>query len=204
MPDDLSAQPRSLRLPNDTDAAFRQRAERAARIARILVDAALANRYVQQFIADPTLPYSETSVQRNPDVRVEYEEAITIGDLGSCLYATRNRHWGAGPSILPLEADNPVDHMRVLYCYRATSRYNRRYEQRQRLKELLGRRYRPLVSAAKHRTKKDFLNDLTADQAVAIRRILKVEPNVFWQACQGRRFLQLPPRWIQLEFDFVE
>ena len=199
-----STQQHSLRHPNETDEEFSQRAERAARVARILVEAALANHDVQRYIADPALPYSVAGVRQHPDVRVEYAEAIAIGDLGSCLFATRNKHWGDGPYIRPLEADDPVDHMRVLYVYKENSRFNRRYEQRRRLKELLGRRYRPLVSSAKSHTKRVFLANLADPEARAIRRILKVDPGAFWQACKGKRFLDLPPRLLQLEFDFDE
>ncbi len=69
------------------------------------------------------------------------------------------------------------------------------------MKELLGKRYRPLVERAKSRTKTLFLEHLTEDQADAIRRILNVEPGRFWQAARGK-FIDLPPRLVQLELDF--
>jgi hypothetical protein len=106
--------------------------------------------------------------------------------------------------VLPLEPDDPIHVYRIVYLYKANSLYNRRYEQRRRLKELLGNRYRPLVEAAKRRTKTRFLDRLINEEAEAIRRILHVEPGVLWQAAQGRRFLDLPPRMVQLEFDFDE
>jgi len=93
---------------------------------------------MQDCIADPALPYTVESVRRSPTVRVEYEQAIAIGDLGSCLSATKSKHWGDGPYVLPLEANDPVDPFRILYVYRENSVYNRRFQQRQRLKELLG------------------------------------------------------------------
>jgi len=135
-------------------------------------------------------------------VRVEYEQAIAIGDLGSCLAATRNKHWGDGPWIMPLQPDDVFDPRRVTYVYRANSLYNRRSLQRQRLKELLGRRYRTLVEAAKSRTKSLFLDKVTNEEADIIRRILSVEPGRFWRACKGAEFLELPPRLVQLELGF--
>lgn len=196
----------TLRLCGETDSQFEARAERAAKYAKILVDSALANHCIKSFISNAELPYTEEAERRNPTVRVEYEEAFAIGGIGECLQATRNKSWGDGPYIHPLRPDDPVDPMYILYVFKENSTYNRRYEQRKRMKELLGRRYRSLVEKAKyHRhTKKMFLESLTADQANAIRRVFDVDPGVFWRAARGKRWLRLPPRMIQLGFDFVD
>ena len=195
---------RSLRLPDESDNAFRERAERTAKYAKHLVDAALANHCIQSFIVDPQLPYSEEDQRRNPTVRVEYEEAFAIGGIGECLQATRSKHWGDGPYIHPLRPDDPVDPVRILYVFKPSSVYNRRFEQRKRMKELLGRHHRSLVQKAKyHRhTKKMFLESLTTEQANAIRRVFHVEPGEFWRAARGKIFLELPPRFIQLGLPF--
>ena len=193
---------RTLRIVGESDDDFRARAERAGRIARVLVDACLANHWMQQYIADRSLPYTPESVRASPTVRVEYEEAIAIGDLGSCLSATKSKHWGAGPWLMPLEPDDFFFPDRITYIYRENSVYNRRFEQRQRLKELLGRQNRPLVETAKRHTKAIFLQFLTDCQTAAIRRILGVEPGRFWKACKGTAFLDLPPRLVQLELAF--
>ena len=84
--------------------------------------------------------------------------------------------------------------IRVTYIYRTNSLYNRRFEQRRRLIELLGRRLRPLVETAKRRTKTLFLDLLTREERDVIRRILKVEPGTFWRACKGRTYIDLPLR----------
>lgn len=70
--------PRELRLPGESDDAFRARAERAARYARILVDAALANHDIRQLIADPECLETEEHERRNPTVRIDYDEAFAI------------------------------------------------------------------------------------------------------------------------------
>lgn len=194
----------TLRFDGETDDAFRARAERAATIAKVLVQAALRNACVQRLIADPAMPYTVESVTRSPTVRVEYEQAIAIGDLGTCLAATRNKYWGAGPDILPLEPEDEFHPFRVTYVYRTNSLYNRRFEQRIRLKELLGKRHRALVGAAKCFSKMLFLRQLTVQQAAAIRRILAVEPSDFWRACQGKKFIPLPGRTVQRTFDFED
>ena len=51
-----------MRIAGESDDAFRDRAERAARIAKVLVEASLANRCVQDYIADPALPAVDTGV----------------------------------------------------------------------------------------------------------------------------------------------
>ena len=194
----------TLRFDGESDDAFAARASRTAEYAKLLISAALANHCIRTFINDPTLPYTEESERNNPTVRIDYDQAFAIAGIGDGIYATRNKCWGEGPRILPLEPDDPVDPCRVLYVFKDNSLYNRRYEQRRRLKELLGRRHRPLVERAKYRgcTKTIFLEQLTAEQTAAIRCILGIEPSVFWRACRGKIFLNLPPRMVQLELPF--
>lgn len=188
-----------MRLPEESDEAFRERATRAGQIARILVDACFQNKKVQTLIAQRQL--TESTVITAPIVRVEFEQAIAIGGIGETLDATRHKHWGAGPWIMPLDPNDDFFLERITYLYRANSLYNRRFEQRIRMKELLGKN-RKLVGDAKYFTKNQFLKRLTADQANSIRRCLKVEPGVFWRAAQGKAFLALPNREVQTEFDF--
>lgn len=158
---------------------------------------------MQQYIADDSLPcFTEESARRSPTVRVEYEQAIAIGDIGSTLAATKSKHWGDGPQILPLKPHDWFYAKFVTYQYRESSLYNRRFEQRRRLKELLGRRWRPLVERAKRFTKTIFLRDLTESEARAIHRILNMDPGEFWRAAKARKLVDLPPRLIQQEFDF--
>ena len=195
-----------LRLAGESDGAFTAQAEHTARVARLLTEACVANRCMQEYIADPALPhFTEESVRQSPTVRVEYEQAIAIGGIGETLAATKSKHWGDGPWILPLWPEDEFFADRITYSYRDTSIYNRRFEQRRRLKELLSRRHRGMVEWAKNRyiTKAVFLRDLTEEQAYAIRTILNVEPGEFWRACRGKTFLDLPPRIVQREFDFM-
>lgn len=196
---------RPLRFDGESDAEFRARAEKAAVMAKVLSDACLANRCVQSYIADPALPFwTEDYARRSPTVRIEYEQAIAIGGIGETLQAARNKSWGDGPYVLPLEPDDEFYATRITYLYRENSLYNRRFEQRQRMKELLGRRYRRLVGDAKSRytTKTIFLRDLRDDERQAIERVFDVDPGTFWRACKGKVFLDLPPRQVQLELDF--
>lgn len=176
-----------------------------ARLAQVLIEACLGNKCVQAYLAAPAIPfYTEEALKASPIVRVEFEQAIAIGGIGETLDATRSKSWGDGPCILPLQTDDWFYAERVTYLYRENSLYNRRFEQRQRLKELLGRRWRKLVEEAKWHTKTIFLRDLTTDHARAIRRNVQVEPGDFWRAAQGKTFLNLSPRSIQQEFSFED
>ena len=189
---------RTVRFPNESEEAFRARAERAGHHARILVIACLQNQKVQEFLEQGLL--KESGLRSCPIVRVEYEQAIAFGRIGETLHATKNKHWGNGPSIMPLEPDDEFFVDRITYHYRENSLYNRRFEQRVRLKELLGKD-RKLVGEAKYFGKAIFLRRLTTRQAAAIRQILKIEPGEFWRAVNGK-FLDLPQRGVQREFDF--
>ena len=197
---------RCLRLPGETDQEFRSRAERTVIIAKHLIDAALANYCIQHFIADAALPYSIESVRRNPTVRVDYQEAFAISGIGEGLCATKSKHWGEGPNILPLEPTDPVDRMFILYVFKEGSLYNRRFKQRRRMKELLGREYRKLVERAKYKrfTRGTFMRLMTADEETAIRDRLHVEPALFRRLARGQIFLDLPLSEIQLRLRFRE
>jgi hypothetical protein len=195
---------RSLRFDGESDDAFRRRAERVGRIARLLVEACLRNRAVQEMIADPSLPYTEESVRRYPIVRIEFEQAFAVGCMGECLDATKNKRWGDGPWLMPLEPDDPVSPDRILYVYKPNSLYNRRFLQRRRLKELLGREHRALVGKAMSMRKRDFLADATEGQQRAVRQRLCITVGDLWRAVRGKLFLTLPRRQVQLDLDFGE
>ncbi|MFV0443011.1 MAG: hypothetical protein ACK5Q5_05535, partial [Planctomycetaceae bacterium] len=128
--------PESLRFDGETDAEFCDRVRSRAEIARVLVEACLANLCVQASIADPGSLLTEAAVRTFPVVRIEYEQAIAIGEIGATLAATRSKHWGAGPQVLPLQPDDRFFERHITYIYRENSLYNRRYLQRQRMKQL--------------------------------------------------------------------
>lgn len=192
----------SLRFPDESDGEFRARAEREGRIARLLVEGCRGNRLVQKLIAEGM--WTSERVRRNPTVCVEFEQAIAIGGIGETVAATQSKYWGAGPWIMPLAPDDEFFPERITYFYRENSLYNRRFEQRRRLKELLGQRHRGLVGHAQHRliTKSIFLRDLTQEQTRAIERLLNIAPTDFWRACRGKQFLSLPVRDIQRQLPF--
>lgn len=193
---------RSLRIEGETDDAFRARAERAGRIAKVLVEACLRNTAVQEMIGDPLLPYTEESVRRHPIVRVEFDQAFAVGGIGECLDATKNKRWGDGPHVMPLQPDDPVSPDRILYVYKPDSLYNRRFRQRRRLKELLGKEHRPLIGRAMRASKKEFLADVTVEEARFVQRRLDITAGTLWRAVRGRIVLALPPRMVQLELEF--
>lgn len=195
---------RTLRLDGESDDAFRARAERAGKFARVLIDTCLQNKAIQEMIADPALPYTEDSVRRHPTVRIEFEQAFAIGGIGECLDATKNKRWGDGPYVMPLQVDDPVAPDRILYVYKEDSLYNRRFQQRRRLKEPLGKDHRRLIGRAMRETKKAFIVEMTEAESRAVHARLNVAVGDLWRAVRGKLFLALPPRIIQLELDFAE
>jgi hypothetical protein len=161
----------------------------------VLVKAALANRFIQAYLADPVLAgiWTVEGVSRHPTVRVVFEHAEVIGGQGESMAASKHKNFGRYLGIHPLGPDDPVHYCRILFNYLASSPYNRRVEQRRILKRILGRSYRSLVTKASRSTKRDFLKfDLTPEGARAIARRLKLEPGRFWRVAKGKEFLDLP------------
>lgn len=195
----------TIQLPAETQQQLRTRIERTAQIAKLLVSACLDNHDVRRLIADPDELQTEEALIGDPIVRIDYEEAFAISSIGEGLAMTEGKHWGRGPQILPLEPDDPVNGRHILYTFKPNSRYNRRFEQRQRMKEMLGSEYRRLVERAKYgrHSLKVFLANLREDEALAIRRVFEVEPNVFRRAARGKLFLDLPVADEQTYFDFM-
>lgn len=115
--------------------------ERAARTARVLIDAALANHDIQAYLRDLTPPrlWTVEGVGRNPTCRVEWEHVTVIAGIGEALAAAKHKNWGRFLGVSPLRPDDPVHWSRILYVYKPTSPYNRRVEQRHALKRLLDR-----------------------------------------------------------------
>lgn len=186
-----------LRFPDETDAAFLARVIRTARVASVLVASCLANHEVQAALQTGEL--KERDLRSCPIVRVDWEQAIGIGRAGEVLSACKNKNWGDGPYILPLEPNDQVGGCRIGYVYKPSSLYNMRFEQRNRLKQMLGKQFRKLVGTAKYHTKTIFMQYLTIDEANAIRRRIHVEPGIFWRAAKGKVLLDLPKRDRQRE-----
>jgi hypothetical protein len=174
--------------------------ERIARIARTLIKAALLNRDVQAHLINPTLAgiWTAEAVRRSPPVRVEWEYVTVIGSVGESLAAAKNKRWGQFVGITPLRADDPVHPSRILYIYSPECPYNRRVEQRNALKRILGRHHRKLVTRALRNTKRDFLARLDKTGAFFIKRCFNLDPGRFWRVAKGREFINLPTPPVQL------
>lgn len=168
-----------------------------------LVQAALANKDIQAYLADPRWSgvWTVEGITRHPTVRVVFEHAEVIGGSGESLAAARHKNFGRFLGIQPLRPDDPVHPCRILFVYKATNAFSRRVEQRRALKRILGRQHRALVTKASRSTKRDFLKlDLTSDGVKAIARRLRLDPGRFWRVAKGREFLDLPspPRQLLL------
>jgi hypothetical protein len=78
-----------------------------ARIARALINAALANHDIQDDFVDPRPPrlWTIDGVRRNSPCRLELEHAMVIADIGESLAAARHKNWGDFIGVLPLQPD---------------------------------------------------------------------------------------------------
>jgi hypothetical protein len=165
-----------------------------------LAEAALANLDIREFLADPKLGrvWTEEAMRRCPVCRNEWEYVTVIATTGEAHSAARHKNWGKFLGVFPLARDDPVHPYRILYCYKSSSPYNRRVEQRRDLKRILGKNYRSLVTRASRSTKGDFLRTLTTDQTHVLRYRLKLDPGRFWRVAKGKEFVELPKRPRQL------
>lgn len=161
---------------------------------RVLVDAALVNLDIRAYLADPKLGrvWTEEAVCRTPTCRNEWEHVTVIAATGEARSAAKHKNWGRFLGVFPLVPDDPVHPYRILYVYKATCPYNRRIEQRKALKQILGRKRRPLVTNANRSTKKDFLSTLTPADARVIKFRLGLDTGRFWRAAKGKQLIDLP------------
>jgi hypothetical protein len=183
---------------------LRLQCERLARIGRVLIDAALANRWVQEYLAEPIpLPmrgrpepfrWTVDMVRRNPPCRHEWQHTRAIAGVGEGLSCSKGKtSWGEFIGILPLEPDDPVGFCRILYVYKPSNPWHQRVEQRHTLKRKLGKRHRKLVGQAMGSTKGEFIKRYaTDDAATVIKRRLQLEPGEFWRVVKGKVMMRWP------------
>ena len=144
------------------------------------VGAALANPFVREC-------RTEESIRQEPPVRLRFEEASAYGLLGECHCAVQSKSWGPLIGVEPIEPDFPFDGGRIQYRFHESSRYNRRFEQRQILKRRLGKGLRKLVGVAMGKTQAIFLKHLSAGDEAAIKDpAARLASREFWRAVRGR------------------
>ncbi len=169
---------------------------RVARIARVLIDAALANRDIQGHIADPRPPrlWTVNGVKENPTVRVEWEHTVVIGGIGESLAAARHKSWGPFIGVLPLQPHEPgplVPDPLLLQGQQPVQSPRRTTAPSQ---TNLGRLHRSLVTKAARSTKRRFPTLLSEYGAEVIKRRLRLDPGQFGRAAEGRDSLHVRSR----------
>jgi hypothetical protein len=115
-----------------------------------------------------------------------------LGQLGESLCASRQKAWGELVGVRPVEPRDPIDPIRVLYAFKDTAPYQKRFEQRRRLCQMLGKCYAALVMQAFRSGKREFLERLTEDEAARIRGRTGLEPGRFWRVSKGREVIKWP------------
>lgn len=172
--------------PNAREPLTPEGAARLARIARALVDGALANLWVQEYVRDLN-PWhgayglwTVEKVKADPPVRVEFEYCDVFGGVGEALAAARGKStFGQFVGVFPVE-------------------------QRRYLKtKLEPTGWRRLVRVAMGMTKGEFLKRIAAGSAdpmkfAGARDALRmafgptVELGDFWRWVKGKVWLDLP------------
>ena len=170
---------------------------RATAVRPDLVDAALASEAVRRLIADYPEIYTEAGIRRSPIVRAEFEHATVIGHPGEALAIGLRKNWGGFLGFRPLRDEDPVDPRFVLYVFKSGNPYNRRVLQRRTMKSRLPRAYRRWVNEAYRNPRRNFLAQLPADAAEAIRCALGLDPIRFWRAARGVIELDRPEPAVQ-------
>src|SRR5262245_4875870 len=197
-------------IVRDGEPLTREGAVRLARIARVLVDAALANECVRTYLNDLT-PWhgiyglwTTERVKTDPPIRLEFEHAYALGGLGECLAACENKPtFGKLIGVLPVEPDDPVGETRIIYVFKDSSPYNRRVLQRKWMKKQLahvGRQYRPLVTQAMRETKGYFLKRYAVAGVADVLKLAfgpDMDPGRFWRVVKGKEWIEIPKAPVQ-------
>ncbi len=164
----------------------------------------LDNEYVSGYLTNRRPGWSRTSLEASPIVWVEFQHAVVLGRLGESLCAARHKAWGEFLGVRPLETRDPVHPSRVAYAFKATAPYQRRFEQRRRLRRMLGKEYSKLVPRAMGAKKAEFLAALSEHEAVRVRARTGLGPGRFWRVVKGREFVAWPESPRQLTLFDVE
>jgi hypothetical protein len=176
-----------------------------AKLRRAAFD--MPQRYIDAALANPSVSAccTEESIRKEPPIRLRFEQASAYGLLGECIFAVQSKSWGPFVGVEPIEPDFPFDGMRIQYRFHESSRYNRRFTQRQILKRRLGKGLRKLVGLAMENTQAGFLKQLSAGEEAGVRVRLRMGAREFWRVARGRRFIERAPAWVQLFlFDMME
>jgi hypothetical protein len=169
------------------------------------VEACLENECVKSYLADGRTGWCRESLQVGPVVRVEFEHALVLGQLSESFSIARQKAWGEFLGVRPLDPRDPIDPVRVVFVFKDSATYQKRFEQRVRLRRKLGKDYAPLVLRALRSGKGEFLAGLTEDESARIRARTELEPGRFWRAAKGREFITWPEPLRQLTlFDHDE
>ena len=121
---------------------------------------------------------------------VEYEHTLVISGIGEGLSIGKGKNWGLIVGVFPLEPADPVHPSRVLYLFKDSNPYQRRFDQRRYMRERL--RAGRLVTRALRSRLGAFVPMLTAADVALIKDRLGLDPREFWRAAKGRAVLAIP------------
>ena len=157
-----------------------------------LVAAARANEFVQAFIAENLMTWTDARIERNPPCFLVYEHGEVIGSVAEIpamiRHAEKRRGLGSLLGIRPLEPGEEVLPYNIGVRWAPTHPRRYRYEQRMALKSRLARRDRSAVQSAMRKKKRDFLAWASTKPGLAGRLAdaTGLTLDAFWRAVRGR------------------
>ena len=124
------------------------------------IDGALANDDVQTNAELWPEIWSEETIRGSPPRCWEFEHVLAFGGFDVLGWAKGKSGWGRLLWVAPLRPDDPQDPEFLCCTHKVTSPYMVRRNQRDWMKQRIGRRWRSLVTYAFGHTKREFLAKL--------------------------------------------
>lgn len=131
------------------------------------------------------LAQSMDDIVENPPVRGVYRDGFVIADVQSQygFMGSATRKLGCFSHFEPFRPDDDFTMFHVGYTYTGGPRKTR-FEARVRLKEAMGSK-RVLITLARRLTFKDFLNQLSQDDRLALKDVGFASPEHFYHAARS-------------------
>lgn len=158
-----------------------------------LIQAALANEFVREFIAESVPTWSDAQVHRDPPCVLVYEHGEVVGSVreltAMALHAEKRRGMGSVLGVRALRPDEEVLAYQIGLRWSATHPRRVRYERRLALRSLLRRGDRRAVTEAMRRNRGDFVDWARGRNGLATRvaDTTGLSLEAFWREVRGRR-----------------
>lgn len=128
----------------------------------VYLKAAFKNQHIRSWMNGEHkvfVPFDLASFIVNVPAIWEFEFVEMIGTVNDANWCAGHYRWKRFNSVRPLSPDTPWNDFRIPILHKPNSRFRAGWENRNRLKALLGPKYRRLVNDARSLTRKVFLEE---------------------------------------------